>query len=314
LGIRAPVPNLCLMRSRRSTRATLLAVASALFALLLLLASAGPASAGNGGVGPPDANGDGHKKKKKKKGDATGASLRTLTTRPGIAFFDARHKSRFEFELRGTRRRDLVVTAIRIADAAPVKSWQLTDVKPGAEPMIRWAGWTDDGLLTRQGKYQFVVSNADGTPADTSRAEGEPIVGFYGHKFPVRGEHSYGDGLGAGRHHRGFDIPAECGTPIVAARGGIVQWRKFQRGGAGHYLVIDGRRTGLDYAYMHLRERSPLQKGDRVRTGQLIGYMGSTGHSTGCHLHLEVWSAPGWGAGGDFLDAEAMAKRWDRWS
>lgn len=286
---------------------------AALAAAVVLLAASPAAMAGSGGVGPPGGDGGGHKKKHKG-GAARGASLRRLTTRPGKAFFDARHKAHFEFELRGTRRRDLVVTAISTADATPVKSWTLDDVKPGAEPVVRWAGWTNDGLLARQGAYRFVIANANGTPADTSRAEGEPRVRFYAHKFPVRGEHSYGDGLGAGRHHQGFDIPAECGTPLVAARGGTVQWRRFQRGGAGHYLVIDGRRTSQDYVYMHLRERPGLEKGDRVHTGQFIGQVGSTGHSTGCHLHLEVWSGPGWGNGGDFLDAEAMAKHWDVWS
>ena len=303
------------MCSAPLTRAALLALA-----LTALLAAAGaPAAiAGGGGISPPsgdqgdDPKSGGGKKKPGRK--ATGASLLSVTTKPGKAFFDARHKAKFAFELRGKRRRDLLVTAIRVADATPVKSWRLNGVKPGSEPLIRWSGWTDDGSLAPQGTYQFVIANADGSAADTSRSEGRALVEFFGHKFPVRGEHSYGDGLGAGRGHRGFDIPADCGTPIVAARGGTVQWRKFQRSGAGHYIVIDGRRTGLDYTYMHLQERARFAKGERVRTGELLGYVGSTGHSTGCHLHFEVWSAPGWGNGGKFLDAEKMAKRWDTWS
>jgi murein DD-endopeptidase MepM/ murein hydrolase activator NlpD len=303
----------------RVGRAALLALA---VTALLAAASAPAAMAGGGGISPPSGDqgdkpkpgggGSGDKKKPDRK--ASGASLRSVTTRPGRSFFDARHKARFAFALRGKRRRDIVITTIRVRDAAPVKSWELTGVKPGSEPLIRWSGWADDGSLAPQGTYQFVISNADGTPADTSRSEGEAVIDFFGHKFPVRGEHSYGDGIGAGRGHQGLDIPAECGTPIVAARGGTVQWRKFQRGGAGHYLVIDGRQTGQDYVYMHLQKRPESVKGERVRTGQLLGYVGSTGHSTGCHLHFEVWSAPGWGNGGKFLDAEKLAKRWDRWS
>ena len=312
------LPKLCLMDLSASIRAALLAC----LASCALVAFPAVADAGNGGVGPPgtdqckkpgdgsggDGSGDGGKPK------ASGASLRRLRTKPGKAFFDGRKPARFEFELRGSKRRNLIVTAARASDAAPVKTWRLNGVKPGAEPPVRWSGWTDDGKPAVQGLYDFVVTNANGTLADTSRAEGDGRVGFYGHKFPVRGEHTYGDGLGAKRGHQGFDIAAPCGTPLVAARGGRVQWRKFQAGGAGHYLVIDGRRTNLDYVYMHMRKRSHLAKGERVRTGELIGYVGTTGHSTGCHLHFEVWSAPGWGAGGDFLDAERMARAWDAWS
>ena len=55
---------------------------------------------------------------------------------------------------------------------------------------------------------------------------------------------------------------------------------------AGHYLVIDGERTGYDYAYMHLREAALVDKGDQVYTGQPIGFVGDTGRASGCHLHL----------------------------
>ena len=67
---------------------------------------------------------------------------------------------------------------------------------------------------------------------------------------------------------------------------------------AGYYLVIDGEQTGIDYAYMHLRAAALVDKDERVRTGQLLGYVGDTGDAHGCHLHLEMWSAPGWYSGG----------------
>ena len=56
--------------------------------------------------------------------------------------------------------------------------------------------------------------------------------------------------------------------------------------------MIDGKSTGHDYVYMHLKKPSPLHKGERVRTGQKIGVVGETGDATGCHLHFEEWSAP----------------------
>ena len=124
-----------------------------------------------------------------------------------------------------------------------------------------------------------------------------------GYEFPVRGPHTYGDGVGApraGHVHEGQDVAAACGLKLVAARGGRVQWRGFQSA-AGNFVVIDGRGTGHDYAYMHLKVPSPLRKGQKVRTGQQIGVVGATGDATGCHLHFEEWSAPGWYEGGHYL-------------
>ena len=87
---------------------------------------------------------------------------------------------------------------------------------------------------------------------------------YHRFKFPIRGRHSYGDGVGAprsGHTHQGQDVFARCGTPLVAARGGRVQWKAYHAS-AGYYLVIDGRRTGHDYAYMHLKRRSRLREGE----------------------------------------------------
>ena len=70
---------------------------------------------------------------------------------------------------------------------------------------------------------------------------------------------------------------------------------KFKRyqSRAGNYLVIDGERTSYDYAYMHLRDAALVDQGDRVHTGQLIGFVGDTGRADGCHLHFEVWTGAG---------------------
>ena len=94
---------------------------------------------------------------------------------------------------------------------------------------------------------------------------------------------------------------AACGLPLVAARGGQVQYSGFE-GAAGNYVVIDGKGTSYDMAYMHLAKPSPLQTGDTVRTGQPIGIVGDTGDATACHLHFEIWTAPGWYEGGSPID------------
>jgi murein DD-endopeptidase MepM/ murein hydrolase activator NlpD len=103
---------------------------------------------------------------------------------------------------------------------------------------------------------------------------------------------------------------AECGMPIVAARGGVVKFKRFQSA-AGNYVVIDGARTGVDFAYMHLREEALVAEGERVRTGQPIGFVGSTGRASECHLHFEEWSAPGWYSGGAAFDPLPDLRGWD---
>jgi murein DD-endopeptidase MepM/ murein hydrolase activator NlpD len=137
--------------------------------------------------------------------------------------------------------------------------------------------------------------------------------------FPVRGTHDFGGSgsvFGAGRSghsHQGHDVFAECGTPMVAARGGRVRYAGYESS-AGYYVVIDGRGSGRDMAYMHLMRPSRLGTGEAVRTGQRIGEVGETGNAVGCHLHFEIWTAPGWYVGGSPVDPLPSLRRWDAYS
>jgi murein DD-endopeptidase MepM/ murein hydrolase activator NlpD len=91
------------------------------------------------------------------------------------------------------------------------------------------------------------------------------------------------------RLHAGTDFGAPCGTPVRAAAGGTIV-RAGWAGGYGNQVVIDhGVVSGRDLAssYNHLT-RFVVRSG-RVRRGQLIAYSGTTGLSTGCHLHFEVY-------------------------
>jgi murein DD-endopeptidase MepM/ murein hydrolase activator NlpD len=90
--------------------------------------------------------------------------------------------------------------------------------------------------------------------------------------------------------HDGTDFGASCGTPIRAAFAGRVAER-YYNAGYGNRLMIDHGYFGGRYVttgYNHA-SRYIVHVGQRVRKGQIIGYVGTTGFSTGCHLHLMVW-------------------------
>jgi murein DD-endopeptidase MepM/ murein hydrolase activator NlpD len=90
--------------------------------------------------------------------------------------------------------------------------------------------------------------------------------------------------------HDGTDFGAGCGTPIRAPRAGRVAER-YYNAGYGKRLMIDHGYIGGRYVttgYNHA-SRYVVRVGQRVHKGQVVGYVGSTGFSTGCHLHLMVW-------------------------
>jgi murein DD-endopeptidase MepM/ murein hydrolase activator NlpD len=120
-------------------------------------------------------------------------------------------------------------------------------------------------------------------------------------RFPVAGSHrSGGPGTGfgdRGGRHQGVDIFAACGTSLVAPVDAIVA--RVARGPkAGNYLVLHATTTGEDHVLMHLRERATVSRGTRLHPGDPVGAVGRTGNADGCHLHYEIWTAPGWYAGG----------------
>ena len=77
---------------------------------------------------------------------------------------------------------------------------------------------------------------------------------------------------------------------------------------------VNGAKTGKDYVYMHMEQRGRAKEGSRVRTGDVIGYESDTGDAQGCHLHFELWSAPGWYEGGHVLNPTRPLKKWDKYS
>jgi murein DD-endopeptidase MepM/ murein hydrolase activator NlpD len=111
-----------------------------------------------------------------------------------------------------------------------------------------------------------------------------------------------------GHRHQGYDLAAASGTPVVAPYRGRVVFVGYQAKGAGHYIVLHG--ADYDYVFMHLLAGSVLvDTGDRVRTGQPIAAVGSTGESTGPHLHFELWVG-GWYQGGHPIDPLPLLQSW----
>lgn len=90
--------------------------------------------------------------------------------------------------------------------------------------------------------------------------------------------------------HAGTDFRAYCGNPIIAAESGTVQWAKPMGGFGNQVMLNHGYRDGASLltSYNHL-SKFAVRSGDSVSRGQVIGYSGTTGTSTACHLHFEVY-------------------------
>lgn len=166
----------------------------------------------------------------------------------------------------------------------------------------------------RSGRVRAVVGDeaADGPRLKVLAANAAATPSSDSGVFPIRGKHSYGtetNRFGGGRGHQGQDIFAKCGERLVSALDGTVTLAKWQDR-AGNYVVIKAE-DGTSQAYMHMRGPALVEKGGAVRAGQRIGEVGDTGRASGCHLHFELWTAPGWYEGGTAIDPLATLKTWD---
>ncbi len=106
---------------------------------------------------------------------------------------------------------------------------------------------------------------------------------YFSSPFGWRIHPIYGDR----RFHYGVDLSAPQGTPIVATRGGQVTTTAYEAGGAGYYVSIN-HLDGFSTRYLHMTHYI-VSPGQYVSAGQVIGYCGSTGGSTGPHLHFSVY-------------------------
>lgn len=141
----------------------------------------------------------------------------------------------------------------------------------GGKPRLQLMRWGDEG--------QFFEASGVGKQRSTyvSPVPGRMTSGFGMRRHPI---------LGYRRMHAGVDYAARYGTPIYAMNDGVISY-SGRHGGHGKYVRINhGDGLGTGYAHM---SRIAVNRGARVRAGQVIGYVGSTGLSTGPHLHFEVY-------------------------
>lgn len=181
------------------------------------------------------------------------------------------------------------------------------DVRPGDEfELVFERFYDDEGNTVRTGELLFVgLESRHGSRAFYQfLAPGDPRPDWYdgdgksARKFlmrtPINGARlSSGFGmrrhpiLGYSRMHRGTDFAAPIGTAILAAGDGTIV-RASAFGSYGNYVRVR-HSNGYETAYAHMsRFARGVRAGTRVRQGQVIGYVGTTGRSTGPHLHYEV--------------------------
>jgi murein DD-endopeptidase MepM/ murein hydrolase activator NlpD len=296
----------------------------AAIALLLCLAASAAASTGGAptAAGAPAADGSPTGTPAGETPSAGTLSLVSARTAPRKSFFYGFRYPNVRFSIASTQQQNDLQIDVVDAAGEVARSYYRNDVEPNTEVRIRWDGTTSEGRPARNGRYSFRIEPQGGTALAATTTSSEPLgLGFalYGYAFPILGAHEFGGTAGrfgagrSGHTHQGQDTMADCGTPLVAARGGTVQYAGYQYA-AGNYVVIDGKGTTLDFMYAHLAEPSPLKTGDQVRTGQPIGIVGDTGDASACHLHFEIWEAPGWYEGGTPIDPLPYLEKWDRYS
>ena len=163
---------------------------------------------------------------------------------------------------------------------------------------------TDTGSQSQQSKTQDTGKQSSGGSGDTKKSDsgsssgktsdtGSGSSSSSGYSWPVYG-HTYISSYfvdrinpvtGKAESHSGIDIPAPAGTPVHAIASGTVAWA-YRSSSAGNWVGIT-HGNGIVSVYMHMSGFN-CKEGDYVSAGAVIGYVGSTGQSTGNHLHLSI--------------------------
>lgn len=156
-----------------------------------------------------------------------------------------------------------------------------------AQPAVAPATTSEDGESADGGS----VASADAAATETAQSEASTAAGSDngGYIKPVNAPTSSGFGwrvhptLGYRKMHDGQDFAAACGTPVKAVKAGVVT-EVSSNSASGNRVFVD-HGNGVITGYFHL-QAFKVKEGDTVTQGQSVGLVGSTGRSTGCHLHF----------------------------
>jgi murein DD-endopeptidase MepM/ murein hydrolase activator NlpD len=194
-------------------------------------------------------------------------------------------------ELRAARQ-DLVIRQVRANRASVTASARKKDAAAQLTGLAR--DLNDKQRLSAELEARIKDAEAEDNQAKANEGSlnallngaGDPgVVSRSGLVWPIKGRITSGFGRRWGRLHAGIDIAAPRGTPIRAARAGKVVFSGWM-GGYGNAVIIN-HGGGMATLYGH-QSRRAASVGQVVKQGDVIGYVGSTGHSTGNHLHFET--------------------------
>lgn len=272
--------------------------------------------------------------------------LALLRVRPQTLRVGRMPDVRFEIVQRGTREVRVRLAVVRVRDGRPVLRMRLGTRRTGRPVAVRWPkrARLAPGRYTvrlqatdvvghtlrarsRQAEKAIIRIRPRPRPKPEPRPKAAPkphprpdptpaVRPKPGGVFPVRGWYTFGGEDGdfgsprEGHAHQGQDIAAASGTPVVAPTAGTVIAVDFQRGGAGYYVVMTAD-DGRDFFFAHLLAGSTaVVLGQRVAAGARLGSVGSTGASSGPHLHFEIWEG-GWQRGRP-VDPLGQLRAWAR--
>jgi murein DD-endopeptidase MepM/ murein hydrolase activator NlpD len=175
-------------------------------------------------------------------------------------------------EVRAEKER-LLITEKGLSQAKGNKRERLAEVRQSKEEYLHEVA----GIQASNSQVTATIQSAGSSSYDSTPSSSGLI-------WPVNGPVVSGFGMRWGRMHTGIDIGAGYGTPIVASASGTVIFAGWM-GGYGNFVIVD-HGGGLSTAYAH--QSSIAIGGGSVSQGQVIGYVGCTGHCFGPHLHFEV--------------------------
>ena len=176
-------------------------------------------------------------------------------------------------------RNRLLISRRSLVSARNTRTQELAQTRAQERDWTREAATLSAVSSQLAAQIQAAQAASSSSPPSGSQPNSSGLI------WPVHGPITSPFGMRWGKLHPGIDIGASMGTPIQAAAAGRVIVAAYD-GGYGNLVVID-HGNGLATAYAH-QSRLAVSVGQQVAQGHVIGYVGSTGYSTGPHLHFEV--------------------------